>query len=174
MKRLAAGQAYDGFGSSCQLHLAAATAASGDRELAVVALPENTPVDEHESSLHLLAARLCRQKTMDAYWKMAAEGIHSGSEEKRDKYCQVLDMLHATLPDPCDTTIVWPAIWMGYSSMVFKTLGTQITPPNMVGLMSLWADIEPIRQTRLHPRIYGFCEENWFGRCVGKIWLARS
>jgi hypothetical protein len=69
-----------------------------------------------------------------------------------------LDFLHATLPDPCDTTIVWPAIWMGYAEMVFKTLGTQITPPNMVGLMSLWADVEPIRQTRLHPHFMDFAK----------------
>jgi hypothetical protein len=73
-------------------------------------------------------------------------------------YCTLLDYLHATLPDPCDTSIVAPAIWMGYSKMVFKTLGTQITPANMYCLMSLWADIEPIRQTRLHPDFLAFAE----------------
>jgi hypothetical protein len=47
---------------------------------------------------------------------------------------------------------------MGYSKMVFKTLGIQITPANMYCLMSLWADIEPIRQTRLHPDFMAFAE----------------
>ncbi|NQV94305.1 MAG: hypothetical protein HQ482_04100 [Sphingomonadales bacterium] len=70
----------------------------------------------------------------------------------------MLEMLHASFQDPCDPTIVWPAIWMGYAQMVFKTLGKQITPPNMVGLMSLWADIEPIRQVRLHPDFMDFAK----------------
>jgi len=70
----------------------------------------------------------------------------------------MLEMLHASLPDQCDPTIVWPAIWMGYAPMVFKTLGNQITPTNMVGLMLLWADIEPIRQTRIHPDFMDFAK----------------
>ena len=57
-----------------------------------------------------------------------------------------------------DTSIVMPAIWMGHSSLVFKTLGKQITPANMFCLMSLWADLEPIRQIRLHPEFMAFAE----------------
>jgi hypothetical protein len=70
----------------------------------------------------------------------------------------MLDYLHATLPDPCDTSVVAPAIWMGYARMVFKTLGTQITPANMYCLMSLWADVEPIRQVRRHPEFLAFAQ----------------
>lgn len=151
---IAAGQRMADLGQP-SLHLAAATAASGNRELAVeqyqkTRLLMNTVIFPPAGSTPM------SPEAMDVYWKMAAEGIHSGNTEKRAMYCQVLDMLHATLPDPGDPTIVWPAIWMGYSTMVFKTLGTQITPPNMVGLMSLWADIEPMRQTRLHSEFMDF------------------
>lgn len=137
------------------LHLAAATAASGDHNLAVAQyqrtrLLMNTVIFPPAGSTPM------PPDAMDAYWLLAAKGIHSGRPEDRQLYCQLLDMLHATLPDTCDPTIVWPAIWMGYADMVFKTLGTQITPPNMVGLMSLWADIDPIRQTRLHPDFMDF------------------
>ncbi|ASK89479.1 invasion protein regulator [Sphingorhabdus sp. SMR4y] len=137
------------------LHLAAATATSGDRDLAM---------EQYQKSRSLMNSVIfapagmtpMAPEAMDAYWLLAARGIHSGDEEARQQYCQVLEMLHATLPDPCDPTIVWPAVWMGYAPMVFKTLGQQITPPNMVGLMSLWADVEPIRQTRMHPEFMDF------------------
>ena len=153
---IAAGQRMVDLGQP-SMHLAAATAASGNRALAV---------EQHQKTRLLINTVMfppagstpMSPEVMDTYWKMAAEGIYSGSEENRSKYCQILEMLHASLPDPCDHSIVWPAIWMGYSSMVFRTLGSQITPPNMVGLMSLWTDIEPIRQTRLHPDFMSFAE----------------
>jgi hypothetical protein len=47
---------------------------------------------------------------------------------------------------------------MGYADMVFRTLGRQITPANMFCLMSLWADLEPIRQVRLHRDFQPFAE----------------
>lgn len=154
---IAAGQRMVDLGQP-SLHLAAATAASGDCGLAVhqyqkTRLLMNTVIFPPAGSTPM------SPEAMDAYWKMAAEGIYSGHDQNRRQYCQILDMLHLTLPDPCDPTIVWPAIWMGYSDMVFKTLGTQITPPNMVGLMSLWADIEPIRQTRLDPNFLDFADQ---------------
>lgn len=153
---IAAGQRMVDLGQP-SMHLAAATAASGNRALAV---------EQHQKTRLLINTVMfppagstpMSPEVMDTYWKMAAEGIYSGSEENRSKYCQILEMLHASLPDSCDHSIVWPAIWMGYSSMVFRTLGSQITPPNMVGLMSLWTDIEPIRQTRLHPDFMSFAE----------------
>lgn len=137
------------------LHWSVATAALGHHELAVEQyyqgrLLMNTVIFPPAGTQPM------GPEAMDAYWQLAAKGIHSGHEEDRQRYCQTLDFLHATLPDPHDPTIVWPAIWMGYAPMVFKTLGAQITPPNMVGLMSLWADIEPIRQTRLHPDFLEF------------------
>jgi len=153
-KAIAAGERMSDLGYP-SLHLAAATRAAGDHDLAVeqyqrTRLLMNTVIFAPAGTTPM------SPEAMDAYWLMAAKGIHSGREEDRTRYCQTLDFLHATLPDPYDTTIVWPAIWMGYSEMVFKTLGAQITPPNMVGLMSLWADIEPIRQTRIHPDFMDF------------------
>ncbi|MBQ0770655.1 MAG: hypothetical protein KBT59_02330 [Sphingomonadales bacterium] len=139
------------------LHLAAATAASGNHELAVEQY-QKTRLLMNSVIFAPAGTTPMSPEAMDAYWLLAAKGIHSGREEDRQQYCQMLEMLHATFPDPCDPTIVWPAIWMGYASMIFKTLGKQITPPNMVGLMSLWADIEPIRQTRLHPDFMDFAK----------------
>ena len=139
------------------LHLAAATAASGDHDLAVEQY-QKTRMLMNSVIFPPAGSAPMTPEAMDAYWLFAARGIHSGREEDRQQYCQMLEMLHATFPDPYDPTIVWPAIWMGYAPMVFKTLGKQITPPNMVGLMSLWADIEPIRQTRMHPDFMDFAK----------------
>jgi TolB-like protein len=139
------------------LHLAAATAASGNHDLAVEQY-QKTRLLMNSVIFPPAGTTPMSPEAMDAYWLLAARGIHSGLEEERQQYCQMLEMLHATLPDPGDPTIVWPAIWMGYAPMVFKTLGKQITPPNMVGLMSLWADVEPIRQTRIHPDFMDFAK----------------
>lgn len=139
------------------LHLAAATAASGNHELAVEQY-QKTRLLMNSVIFPPAGTAPMSPEAMDAYWLLAAKGIHSGQEEDRQQYCQMLELLHASFPDPSDPTIVWPAIWMGYAPMVFKTLGKQITPPNMVGLMSLWADIEPIRQTRIHPDFMDFAK----------------
>ena len=137
--------------------LAVATAASGDHELAVeqyrqTRLLMNTVIFPPAGTKPLSGPAL------KAYWQVAAKGVCSGGAVHRAVYCTLLDYLHASLPDPCDTSIVAPAIWMGYSKLVFKTLGTQITPANLYCLMSLWADVEPIRQIRLHPDFLAFAE----------------
>ncbi|MFP4208769.1 MAG: hypothetical protein ACLFSC_08920 [Wenzhouxiangella sp.] len=136
---------------------AVAIAAAGDRELAVeqywqTRLLMNTVIFPPAGTRPLSGPAL------NTYWKVAAKGVCSGRKVHRVVYCAMLDYLHASLPDPCDTSIVAPAIWMGYSKMVFKTLGTQVTPANMYCLMSLWADIDPIRQTRIHPEFLPFAE----------------
>ena len=153
---ISAGQRMADLGQP-SLHLAAATAASGNHTLAVEQY-QKTRLLMNSVIFPPAGATPLTPEAMDAYWLLAAKGIHSGHKQDRQQYCQMLEMLHASLPDPCDPTIVWPAIWMGYAPMVFKTLGKQITPPNMVGLMSLWADIEPIRQTRLHPDFMDFAK----------------
>lgn len=95
----------------------------------------------------------------DAYWTIAAKGTCSGKEEDRSNYCRVLDGLHMAMPDPCDPSIAFPAIWMGHAELVMKLYREQIHPANMLGLMSLWTDVEPIRQTRLHPGFLSFAED---------------
>lgn len=95
----------------------------------------------------------------DAYWMMAAKGICSGDEESRALYCQLLGGLHATMPDPYDPTIAFPAIWMGHADLVMKIYRERIHPANMFGLMNLWADVEPIRRTRQHPDFMAFAKD---------------
>ena len=129
--------------------LAVATAASGNRKLAVEQYWQ-TRLLINSVIFPPAGTRPLSGSALDTYWRIAARGVCSGRTVHRKVYCAMLDYLHATLPDPCDTSIVAPAIWMGYASMVFKTLGSQITPANMYCLMSLWADIEPIRQIRRH------------------------
>jgi len=68
----------------------------------------------------------------------------------------MLEMLYATLPDKYDTAIVMPAIWMGHSEMVFKTIGEQITPANFFCLKVLWGDREPLNKIRAHPEFMNF------------------
>lgn len=97
-------------------------------------------------------------EVMDAYWLMAAKGVCSGNEQDRENYCRVLDMHFATLHDPADPLIVLPAIFMGYAEMVFKSVGTRITPANTLCLLSLWADVDPIRRTWQHPEFITFAQ----------------
>jgi len=155
-KSISAGQRMVDLGLP-SMWLAVATAASGDRKLAVeqywqTRLLMNTVIFPPAGTRPLSGPAL------DAFWQVAARGVCSGRAIHRKVYCAMLDYLHATLPDPCDASIVAPAIWMGYSKMIFKTLGRQITPANMFCLMSLWADLEPIRQVRLHPNFMAFAE----------------
>ncbi len=139
------------------LWLAAALAVSGDHDAAVEAYQltkklMNTVIFPPAGSAPL------DPDAMDAYWLMAAKGLWGGEDQDRKNYCMMLEMLHATLHDPYDTTITLPAIWMGQAQMVFKTLGQQITTANFFSFMSLWTDAEPINQVRLHPDFMDFAE----------------
>ncbi len=153
---IAAGQRMVDLGLP-SMWLAVATAASGNHDLAVeqyrqTRLLMNTVIFPPAGTKALSGPAL------KAYWQVAAKGVCSGGAVHRAVYCTLLDYLHTTLPDGGDTSIVAPAIWMGYAKMVFKTLGTQITPANMYCLMSIWADIEPIRQIRLDREFMPFAE----------------
>lgn len=139
------------------LWLAAATAIAGDNERAVETYQltkklMNTVIYPPAGSAPM------DPEAMDAYWLMAAKGLWSGEGQDRKNYCMMLEMLHATLHDPCDSTIVLPAIWMGEAQMVFKTLGKQITTANFFAFMSLWTNAEPINQVRLHPDFMDFAQ----------------
>lgn len=97
-------------------------------------------------------------EVMDAFWHVAAKGVCSGEEADRAQYCMVLDMLYASLHDHSDPTIVLPAIFMGYAEMLFKTVGERITPANTLCLLSIWADVDPIRQIWQHPEFIPFAQ----------------
>lgn len=153
---IAAGQRMVDLGFP-SLWLAAATAMAGDKDLAVEQY-QRTKLLMNSVIFAPAGTAPMTPEAMDAYWLMAAKGLWSGDEQARKNYCQILAMLHATLHDPCDSTIVLPAIWMGQAQMVFKTLGKQITPANFFGFMSLWTDAEPMRQVRLHPDFMDFAK----------------
>lgn len=137
--------------------LAQAIAAKGDNDLAV---------ETHQLTKQLMNTILSAPagtppmstEAMDNYWLLAAKGSWSGEELPRKNYCMMLDMLHATLCDPYDATVVWPAVYMGYTEMVYKTLGTQITTSNFHAFASLWNNFDPTRQTRLHPDFLDFAQ----------------
>ena len=97
-------------------------------------------------------------EVMDAYWLVAAKGVCSGKAEDRDAYCRTLDYLHLTMHDNADVSIALPAVFMGYSEMVFKAIGQAVSLGNMGCLISLWTDIEPIRQIRQHADFIAFAE----------------
>lgn len=138
--------------------LGVAIAAAGDRKRAINQYRQTMKL-MNKTMFPPAGAKPLSGPALYAFWELAARGICSGNALQRKLYCALLDHLHSTLHDPCDTSIVQPAIWMGYSDMVFKTLGTQVTPANMFCMMSLWADLEPIRQIRLHPDFLSFAEK---------------
>ena len=141
-----------------RMYLALAQFARGEYEAAV---------ESHYYNRFFLGSLLMRPPGMpemddaarDAYFDFAARGIFSGKDEARAAYCQMLNGLHATMADPYDSSITMPAIWMGHSDLVMKMYSECIHPANMFGLMSLWIDIEPIRQIRLHPGFIAFAEK---------------
>ncbi len=140
------------------LWLAAVRASQGDHERAV---------EDYYASRVLMNSVILppagtepmADEARDAYWKIAANGCCSGKAEDRAIYCQMLTGLHAAMPDPYDPSIAIPAIWMGHAELVMKIYREQIHPANMFGLMSLWADTDPIRVTREHPDFMAFAEE---------------
>lgn len=140
------------------LWLGVASAAAGEHELAVkqyaqTRLMMNSIMTAPTGHIPMTA------QEWDAYWDVVSKGVCSGQEQDRLKYCQILETMYATLSDKSDITIVLPAIWLGNAAMVFKTVGQQITPGSMGALISLWSDIEPIRQVRFHPDFMAFAKK---------------
>ena len=97
-------------------------------------------------------------EVMDAYWLVAAKGVCSGQAEDRETYCRTLDFLHATMVEKEHLAVTAPAVFMGYADLLFKTIGTRITLSNLACLMSIWADINPIRQIWQHPEFIPFAQ----------------
>ena len=95
---------------------------------------------------------------MDAYWLVAAKGVCSGRAEDQETYCRTLDYLHATMLEKEHLAITLPAVFMGYADLLFKTMGARITLQNLACLMSLWADVDPIRQIWQHPEFIPFAQ----------------
>lgn len=139
------------------MYLAVASAALGQHDLATVQYQQtkqlvNTIIQPPVGSGTMT------DEAMDAYWLMAAKGVCSGNEADRQTYSQMLGMMHAMLPDKADLAITAPAIFTGNAELVFKAFGHQITPANMLSLVSLWADIEPMRQIWQHPEFIPFAQ----------------
>ena len=89
---------------------------------------------------------------------VAAKGVCSGKAEDREAYCRTLDFLHVTMVDKEHTAITLPAVLMGHANLFFKTIGMRITLGNVAGLMSIWADIDPIRQIWQHEEFIPFAQ----------------
>jgi TolB-like protein len=139
------------------IHLAVATAAAGQHDLAVEQY-QQTRLLVNKSIFPPAGTTPMPPQVMDAYWLVAAKGVCSGSEEDRDIYCRTLDYLQTTMFDSGDYAIALPAVFMGYTEMFFKTLGERISPANVGCLMSVWADIDPIRRIWQHPEFIPFAQ----------------
>lgn len=155
-KALAAGRRMTDLGVP-PIWLALAQMVSGDHEAAM---------QSHYENRIYLGATIMRPPGMppmddaarDAYFAFAARGMYRGEEEDRAAYRQMLDGLHATMSDPYDSTIIFPAIITGHSELVMKAYSECIHPANMFGMMSLWIDIDPINRTIRHPDFLDFAE----------------
>jgi len=135
--------------------LALATAALGQNALAV---------EQFQLTKKLLNTMLLSsagsgsgsEAESDAHWLTAAKGSCSGEESDRRAYHQLLEHFYATFPDNADNAICFPAIFSGHAELVFKSLGQRFTAANIIGLMTLWTDIDPIRQIWQHPKFPDF------------------
>lgn len=139
------------------IHLAVATAAAGEHDLAVEQY-QQTRLLLNKSIFPPAGTTPMTPEVMDAYWLVAAKGVCSGLAEDRDAYCRMLDYLHMTMYDKGDSSITLPAVFMGYSDLLFRTLGERITPGNMGCLMSIWANVDPIRQIWQHAEFIPFAQ----------------
>jgi hypothetical protein len=137
--------------------LAVATAASGQHDLAV---------EQYQQTRMLLNKVIfppagtdpMPPAMMDAYWHVAAQGVCSGRDEDRATYCAMLDMMQTQLHDPADASIVLPAIFMGYPERLFEAVSHAISPANTLCLLSIWADVDPIRRIWQHPEFIPFAQ----------------
>jgi len=139
------------------VHLALATAAGGQHELATEQYMQ-TRLLLNKSLFPPAGTMPMTPEVMDAYWLVAAKGVCSGKVEDRETYCRTLDYLHLTMHDSCDHAISMPTVFMGYTDLLYKTIGQRITPGNMGCLMSIWTDIDPIRQIWQHPEFIPFAQ----------------
>jgi TolB-like protein/cytochrome c-type biogenesis protein CcmH/NrfG len=153
-RAMAAGKRMTDLGFPSMWH-AVAIAASGDRDRAVETYRQTRRL-MNSVIFPPVGTEPMTEEAMDIYWTIPAKGCFSGKAQDRAFYCQMLDGLHETMHDPCDPSIILPAIWMGHTDLVLKIYGKCIHPANMIGLMSLWTDIEPIRQIRLSPQFMPF------------------
>jgi TolB-like protein len=137
--------------------LGVAHAAAGHHDVAI---------DAYQQTRHVIAKSIpppsgmtpMSPEMIDAYWLVAAKGVCSGQTEDREAYCRTLDFLHTSMVDKEHTAITMPAVFMGYAELLFKTIGTRITLGNVAGLLSMWADINPIRQIWQHPEFIPFAQ----------------
>jgi TolB-like protein len=139
------------------MFLAVATAAKGRHDVAVEQYMQ-TRLLLNKSIFPPAGTAPMTQEVMDAYWLVAAKGVCSGVAEDREAYCRTLDYLHMTMYDKGDLVIALPAAFMGHVDMVFKTLGENISPPTIMTLVAIWADIDPIRQIWQHPEFIPFAQ----------------
>lgn len=137
--------------------LAVATAASGQHDLAV-AQYQQTRALLNKVIFPPAGTEPMPPAVMDAYWQVAARGVCSGRDEDRATYCAMLDMLQTQLHDPADPTIVLPAIFTGHAERLFDAVGRAITPANTLCLLSIWADVDPIRRIWQHPEFIPFAQ----------------
>ncbi len=137
--------------------LAVATAASGRNDLAV---------EQYQQTKGLMNKIIfppagtdpMPPAMMDAYWHVAANGVCSGRDEDRATYCAMLDMMQTQLHDPADPSVVLPAIFMGYPERLFEAASHAITPANTLCLLSIWANVDPIRRIWQHPEFIPFAQ----------------
>ena len=139
------------------IHLAVATTAAGQHDLAVEQYMQ-TRLLLNKSIFPPAGTAPMPPEVMDAYWLVAAKGVCSGIAQDREAYCRTLDYLHVTMHDNGDYAITLPTVFMGYTEMLYKTLGQRISPGNFGCLMSIWADIEPVRQIWQHPEFIPFAQ----------------
>lgn len=156
-RAIAAGQRMVDLGMP-GMWLAVVLAANGDQEAAAETYYDSRKL-MNTVILPPAGTEPMSDEARDAYWSIAAKGCCSGEESNRAAYCQLLSGLHATMPDPHDPSIAFPAIWMGHVDLVMKIYRERIHPANMFGLMSLWADVEPIRRIRKDPGFISFAED---------------
>ncbi len=139
------------------IYLAVATAATGQHDLAVEQYMQ-TRLLVNKSIFPPAGTTPMTPEVMDAYWLVAAKGVCSGKTEDREAYCRTLDYLHLTMHDNGDHAIALPTVFMGYTEMLYKTLGERISPSNMACLISIWTNIDPIRQIWQHPEFIPFAQ----------------
>jgi hypothetical protein len=106
------------------LFLGLTTALAGENELAVKLYSQTRLLMNYVmSSASGSKAMTEQEQEQDTLWDIASKGVCSGKKADLLLYCKLLGHLHMTLPDKQDHSIVMPAVWMGYASLIWKKIG---------------------------------------------------
>ncbi len=120
---------------------------------------------EHELAVERLLAESVKfgglfwpEYTTPELWRFAAQGFYSGNPEDREPIVRGMKMVSQASSRKDELSAVSCFALTGASEEFFEAYGPNPHPGSSLMLLSLWTDIEPVRQIREHPGFPAFAK----------------